>query len=86
MHLANNQELYNYLVRLAQYLKERDAIQLSDVVTRASRQASSLSSDFLGESRIALRRVLSEGTDVLEASERVDVDDVLRQLTAAIDR
>jgi hypothetical protein len=45
-----------------------------------------MSTEFLGESRIALRRVLSAGKTVLEPSEQADIEDVVRQLTAAINR
>jgi hypothetical protein len=86
MYLSSNQDLYNYLLRLGQGLKARGAIELSDIAMGASRQAASMSAEFLGESRIALRRILSEGKTILEPSEEADIEDALRQLTAAINR
>jgi hypothetical protein len=41
--------------------------------------------EFLGESRIALRRVLAEENGILSPIERADRQDVLRQLDAALD-
>lgn len=86
MYLASNQDLYDYLIRLARELKGRGAVELSDIAIGAGRQAASMSAEFLGESRIALRRILLEGKSALDASEQADIEDVLRQLTAAINR
>ena len=44
-----------------------------------------MSTEFLGESRIALRRVLKEEDGVLTLQEREDLLDVLRQLDSALD-
>jgi hypothetical protein len=84
MHLSSNQELYDYLVRLAQNLKQRGAVDLSGIVTGVSGQAFTTSTEFFGESRIALRRILAEKTAVLEPGEQADIEDVLKQLTAAL--
>jgi hypothetical protein len=86
MYLSSNQELHADLLRLARGLKARGAIELSEVVTYAGRQAASMSTEFLGESRIAPRRVLSTGRTVWEPSEQADIEDVVRRLTAAINR
>jgi len=86
MFLTSNQDLYDYLLRLARTLKDRGATELSEVATGASRQATSMSTEFLGKSRIALRRILSEGKAILNASEQADIEDALQQLTAAIYR
>jgi hypothetical protein len=45
-----------------------------------------MSTEFLGQSRIALRRVLEQGKDVLTEQERNDLMDVLKQLNAAFDK
>jgi hypothetical protein len=84
MHVSSNQELYHYLLRLAQDLKQRGAVDLSEIVTGVSGQAFTTSTQFLGKSRIALRRILAEGTAVLEPGEQADIEDVLKQLTAAL--
>lgn len=86
MHLPNNKALYDYLVWLAQQLRERGATELSAVVERASQQGASMNTEFLGEARAALRRVLNEEDGVLNERERSDLEDVVRQLTAAINR
>ena len=86
MHLNSNQDLYDYLVRLANELKGRGAIELSDFAANALGQAASMSTEFLGESRIALQRIIHEEKGALTASERADVGDALRQLAAALDR
>lgn len=77
---SNNRELYDYLIFLISALKERGAKALSEAVTFASGQASSMSTEFLGESRIALRQVLKEENGVLLQQERDDLLQVVKQL------
>ena len=84
--LSNNQELYDYLLLLSSQLKQRDLQELSEVVLFASRQASGMSTEFLGESRIALRQVLQKGAKVLTEQERECIKDVLKQLDTALDK
>ena len=86
MSLSSNQALYDYLVRLARHLNDRGATELSAAAAAASRQAASMSTEFLGESRIALRRILEGEKGVLSAAERSEIENVLRQLTAALNR
>jgi hypothetical protein len=83
--LSNNRELFEYLLYLAAELEKRSVNELSEVVTFASKHASGMSTEFLGESRIALRRVLKEGDGILTVQERADVSDVLKQLDQALD-
>ena len=85
--LSSNRELYEYLLFLAAELKKRKFDELSEAVAFASRQAAgNMSAEFLGESRIALRRVLKEEDGVLTVQERADLSDVLRQLDEAFDK
>jgi hypothetical protein len=84
--LASNQDLYEYLQWLSSELKGRGATGLGDEVARASGQASALSTEFLGEARIALRTVERQAGSVLSPPERADVLDVLGQLDTALDR
>ncbi len=56
--LANNTDLYNYLRSLEDLLADRGAEQLADSIRFAAGQSTELSTEFLGESRIALRQVL----------------------------
>ncbi len=84
--LHNNRELYEYLGRLAGALDSAGQHDLEQVVTTAMGNASSLSTEFLGESRLALRRVLSDGGSALTSQERTDLVDVLAQLDQALER
>ena len=67
-------------------LKKRKFEELSEAVAFASRQASGMSTEFLGESRLALHRVLKEEDGILTVQERADMSDVLKQLDAALDK
>jgi hypothetical protein len=87
MKLSSNRELYDYLILLAGELENRGAHELAEGVRTASKTAPSIpTTEFLGESRIALRRVDQEGSQVLKEAERADLRDVLKQLNAAFDR
>jgi hypothetical protein len=83
--LSNNAELYQYLLRLAAILEARNAKQLGEAVVHASKCSAGMSTEFLGESRIALRQVLKKGAGALTAQEHDDVKEVLRQLDQALD-
>ena len=83
---TNNQQLFDYLLGLSSELKKRGLLELNEVVVFASRHASGMSTEFLGESRIALKRVLQQGKDALTEQERNDLSDVLRQLDMALDK
>lgn len=85
--LSNNRDLYEYLLFLASVLQQRGSATLSEIVQFASRQASTFpATEFLGESRIALRRVLDEENGILNDQERTDLRDVLKQLDRAFKR
>jgi hypothetical protein len=84
--LSSNRELYEYLFSLAALLKKRKFEELSEAVAFASRRISDMSAEFLGEARIALRRVLKEEDGILTVQERNDLSDVLRQLDDALDK
>jgi len=83
--LSGNRELYDYLFSLSAELKQRGATALSEAVAFASAQGSSSSTEFLGESRIALRQVLQEEKGALTDEQRAELSDVLKQLDAALD-
>src|SRR5437667_5665134 len=84
--LMSNKELYEYLVDLSSKLRARGCEPLAASVLAASRQAAGLSTEFLGESRIALRNVSDSDQAVLSGSERTELSDILNQLTIALDR
>ncbi len=81
--LSNNRELYAYLLSLRSRLQACGAGELSDCVDFAAAQAAGMSTEFVGESRIALRRVLGREAGILTAAERSDALNVLRQLDQA---
>jgi hypothetical protein len=83
--LSSNADLYEYLLALESNLRQHDLAELGDKVSSACRQASSTSTEFLGEARIALRAVSARGRVALTGAERTDLDDVLKQLDAALD-
>jgi hypothetical protein len=86
MKPSNNRELYEYLVLLESQLRSRCSDALSKNVAAAARTASTIpATEFLGESRIALRRVLAEENGILSQIERADLQDVLSQLDATLD-
>lgn len=84
--LSNNADLYEYLIALARNLQDHGLPDLGEKVALASRQAAASSTEFLGEARIALRAVSGRGRMTLTGEERTDLDDVLRQLDAALDK
>src|SRR5688572_15189983 len=81
--LASNAELYNYLRRLERALQDRGRTDLADSLAFAASQAASLSTEFLGEARIALRRVISAEEGLLPKQELEELIAVLKQLDDA---
>jgi hypothetical protein len=84
--LSNNTQLGQYLQSLWKTLEERHAKELSEAVAHASRMSPYMGTEFLGESRIALRRLIREEHGVLTSQELDDVRDVLSQIDGAFDR
>ena len=86
MRLGDNQELYDYLVAMSGKLNNRGAVELGRDVLAASRAVATIPvTEFLGEARVALRRVENEQT-VLTDEECSDLRDVIRQLDEAFTR
>lgn len=84
--LFSNKDLYEYLQFLSSILEKREATSLNTAITFALAQASSSSTEFIGESRIALQRVVNEEKQILSDQERGDLLGVLKQLDNALDR
>jgi hypothetical protein len=84
--LSSNRDLYDYLLFLASELKERGSVELSEAVRAASGHASGISTEFLGESRLALRRVFNAKNSILSDEYLADMTEVLKQLDAALDK
>jgi len=76
---SSNQELYDYLLRLADVLVERGSHVLARRVRGAAQQASGMSTEFLGESRLALEQTLAAEAGALNPQDR-------KYLVAAIDQ
>jgi hypothetical protein len=86
MKLSSNPDLYEYLVRLASELEGR-LEALSRALAAAARTRSVIpATEFLGESRIVLRRVLAEENGILSQIERETLQDMLREVDATFDR
>jgi hypothetical protein len=84
--LNSNDELYSYLTGLAEKLSTRGNDALASLLLAATRTASGIPvTEFLGESRIALRGVTKQET-VLTDVERQELLSVLRQLDETFNR
>jgi len=84
--LANKQELFDYLIGLAASLRERGAESMAAIITIASKHAAGPTTEFLGESRIALRKLVDLDLAVLSEQDKSEVAGVVNQLNAALDR
>lgn len=78
--LSSSQELYDLLIGLALELRARGATGLAEAIDFATGQAGTSITEFVGESRIALRRVAAESEDVLSASESEHIREVIQQI------
>jgi hypothetical protein len=83
---SSNQELYDYLLRLADVLFERGSDVLANRVRGAAQQASGMSTEFLGESRIALEQTLAAEAGALNPQERKHLVAVIDQLDRTLSR
>jgi hypothetical protein len=86
MRLASNQALHDYLVHLGAALQEREAVPMAEIIAAAARQGAGLSTEFLGQSRVALEEVLNSNQAVLSDAIRIEMADVLKQLDMALYR
>jgi hypothetical protein len=84
--LTNNTDLYEYLLSIGNLLADRGAQQLAESVRFAARQGTGLSTEFLGESRIALRGVLGAENGILHAHEREELCGIIHQVEFALRR
>jgi len=84
--LANNRDLYDFLGTLRHDLTARGLKEQSELVARAMAHGAGMSTEFLGESRMALQLVLRETGDRLSQQERVDLEEVIQQIDDAFER
>jgi hypothetical protein len=83
----SNQELYDYLLRLADVLVERGSHELANRVRgAAAQQASGMSTEFLGESRIVLQQTLAAEASALNPHERKYLVAAVVQLDQTLSR
>jgi hypothetical protein len=84
--LTSNSELHRYLLQLADILAKRSMPVAADSVRRAATQSTGLSTEFLGESRIALVNALEAGEESLTDEERNHLIAVIAQLDVTLRR
>ena len=82
--LKTNSELYQYLLLLVSRLRSSGAADLADLVQFATQQASGMSTEFLGEARIALEQLLEKEQGILTATQRKEINNVIGQLGTAL--
>jgi hypothetical protein len=78
--ISSHHDLHEYMTSLSAALKERGLRDMSDTIDFAVAQASMVTTEFPGESRIALRHILKVENGTLTGEERVTMADVLRQI------
>ena len=86
MRLSNNTDLYHDLLVLGDLLAEKGSQKLAERVRLAARQGTGLSTEFLGESRNALKHVLDAENGILLAHERDELSSVIGQVEIALRR
>jgi hypothetical protein len=86
MKLKNNSALYAYLISLSDRLSGTEYSDLVKDLRSAASQSAGLSTEFLGESLIALQRVLESEERVLNAAERDDLKSVIQQVSFVLKR
>jgi len=87
MRLENHGQLYAYLRSLSEILTKHGCSELGYAVAAASDTAWGIPvTEFLGESRIALRRVQSEASHILGREQLKELIDILRQLDEAMNK
>jgi len=84
--LNSNSDLYDYLERVQSYLRDHGAFDLADSVKRAMQQASSLSTEFLGEARLVLLKVLEADQVTADAEWARELHNAIGQLDVALER
>jgi hypothetical protein len=84
--LASNADLYEYLLSLRDLLASRGSQQLAESVRLAAEQAAGLSTEFLGESRFALRAILDTEKGLLRSHERDELLGMIGQVEFALRR
>jgi hypothetical protein len=80
MHLDNNEDLYQFLLRLAKELQAHREAQLAKDVIFASRFASGSASEFLHEAHHVLTKIEQCSPAALTPEESRNLRDVIMQI------
>jgi hypothetical protein len=83
---ASNNELYEYMQWLASTLQARGASDLATRVMSACHTAIGLSTEFLGESKLALKEVIESESSPLSEAEQKDLLSAMSQVDVALRR
>jgi hypothetical protein len=83
---SSSADLYAYLERLGHALANRGANDLAETIRRALRFAVGMSTEFLGESRDALRVVSQAKSNPLDQLERQRLAKALAELESVFNR
>lgn len=86
MYFSSNEDLYKYLLYLISILNERGRGDLGEKIDFARKQAASSATEFLGESRIALKEVLQKSEKSLNEQEKDDLASAIVQISDALGR
>jgi hypothetical protein len=84
--LSSNTELHSYLLRTAEELQRIGLNEQAESIRNAAAQGMGLSTEFLGESRIALAEALRAAGHAMPSMDRARLIAVLRQLDQTLDR
>ncbi len=76
----NNDELYVFLRGLKRELTVRGSKELAEILDAALACSPLMSTEFLGESRMGLWRLLRDGKGELSAHESREVEEVIRRI------
>lgn len=81
--LKSNQDLSDFLTWLTKWLKDNKRLDLVEHVLQVTGSAFTTSSEFLGETRIALSKVKAGGVRALSKSVDEDIASAISQIDAA---
>jgi hypothetical protein len=86
LNLKNNEELYRYLLSLADELKHLGKSHASFAVALASQFASGSPSEFLHEAMTALTSVQADCKEILTETQLANLKSVIEQIKVAFQR
>ncbi len=84
--LNSNEELYGYLVSLADTLRQKGRDDLADQVSLASQFAFGSASEFLHEGLIALMSIQPKCRGILSEDQQQGLESVVQQIKSAFEK